>query len=181
VNPANDIPAQTELHLVDGGEALQNNPIWPFLQPARNVSAIIVNDNSADTSQFFPNGSEILTTYVQSLTAGLTRMPFIPSVETFLSEGLNEHAVFFGCGDTSKVTIIWIPNVNYVFPSNISTEQFIYSEAQTTGVIANGQAVIAQNGTAGWGTCLGCALMEKQGGALPTECTACFSTYCYYA
>lgn len=179
VNPANDIAAQTELHLVDGGEALQNNPLWPLLQPSRNVSAIIVNDNSADTSNNFPNGSEILTTYVQSLTAGLTRMPVIPSVDTFISEGLNARATFFGCNDTSKITIIYLPNVNYTFDSGIATAQFVYSEDTTTAMISNGQAVAAQNGTEGWGTCLGCALMMKEGGALPSACTDCFSKYCY--
>ena len=98
------VSAQTELDLVDGGEALQNNPIFPLLQPSRGVDAIIVNDNSADSNNF-PNGSEILTTYVQSLNAGLTKMPFIPSVETFVAEGLNKRPTFFGCDDMSKVTI----------------------------------------------------------------------------
>lgn len=70
-NHSSLVSAQTELDLADGGEALQNNPIWPLLH--REVDVIIVNDNSADTSNNFPNGSEILTTYVQSLSAGLTR------------------------------------------------------------------------------------------------------------
>ena len=98
------VSAQTELDLVDGGEALQNNPIFPLLQPSRDVDVIVVNDNSADSNNF-PNGSEILTTYVQSLNAGLTKMPFIPSVEIFIAEGLNKRPTFFGCNDTSKITI----------------------------------------------------------------------------
>jgi lysophospholipase len=130
-NAANDIPAQKALSLVDGGEALQNNPILPFLQPARNISAIIVNDNSADTSNNFPNGSEILTTYVQSFNHGLTRMPFIPSVETFIAEGLNERATFFGCNDTSKITIVWLPNYNFTFASNVATAQLVYPKDET--------------------------------------------------
>jgi lysophospholipase len=85
------VSAQTELDLADGGLALQNNPIWPLLH--RDVDVIIVNDNSADSNNF-PNGSEILTTYVQSLSAGLTRMPVIPPVATFLSEGLNRRSTF---------------------------------------------------------------------------------------
>jgi Lysophospholipase catalytic domain len=48
---------QAELDLVDSGEALQNNPIWPLLH--RVVDVIIVNDNSADTSQNWPNGVRI--------------------------------------------------------------------------------------------------------------------------
>jgi len=49
-NIANNISAQENLSLVDGGEALQNNPIFPLLQPARNVSVILVNDNSNDAN-----------------------------------------------------------------------------------------------------------------------------------
>lgn len=61
-NSANNVSAQAMLSLVDGGEALQNNPIFPFLQPARKIDVILVNDNSADTGANYPNGSEILTT-----------------------------------------------------------------------------------------------------------------------
>lgn len=106
------VAGQTELDLVDGGEALQNNPIWPALH--RNIDALIVNDNSADTSDNFPNGSEILTTYIQAKSAGLTRMPVIPSVDTFVSQGLNKRPTFFGCNNASQMTIIYMPNVNYV-------------------------------------------------------------------
>jgi lysophospholipase len=104
---------------VDGGEALQNNPIFPLLQPARNVSVILVNDNSNDAGGW-PNGTEILTTYVQSFNHGLTRMPFIPSVETFISQGLNKRATFFSCNATDKITIVYLPNSEYTFASNTS-------------------------------------------------------------
>lgn len=55
---------------------------------------MIVNDNSADTSDNFPNGTEILSTYVQSLNVGLTKMPVIPSVDTFVNQGLNKRPTF---------------------------------------------------------------------------------------
>jgi lysophospholipase len=168
------------LSLVDGGEALQNNPIFPFLQPARNISVIIVNDNSADTSNNFPNGSEILTTYVQSFNHNLTRMPFIPPVETFVSEGLNQRATFFGCNDTSKITIVYLPNYNFTFTSNTATNQYEYPKTETSAMIANGVEIASQGGDASWGTCLGCALMMKTEQALPSECQACFAKYCYY-
>jgi lysophospholipase len=179
-NSANNVTAQEHLSLVDGGEALQNNPIFPFLQPSRNISVIIVNDNSADTSNNFPNGSEILTTYVQSFNHNLTRMPFIPSVETFISEGLNQRATFFGCNDTSKITIVYLPNFNFTYASNTATAQLEYSETETAGIIANGVSIAIQDGKEGWGTCLGCALMMKTGQALPVDCEACFEEYCYY-
>lgn len=177
-NPANPIWEQTELRLVDGGEAMQNNPIWPFLQPARGVDVLLVNDNSADANNF-PNGSEILTTYVQSFNHNLTRMPSIPSVDTFISQGLNKRATFFGCNETDKLTIVYIPNVNLTYPSNTPTTKVQYSASETEGMIGNGVAMANQNGEAGWGTCLGCAIMAKTGNALPSECTACFAKHCY--
>ena len=127
------VAAQKELSLVDGGEALQNNPIFPMLQPARGVDVMIVNDNSADLNNF-PNGSEILTTYVQSLNAGLTRMPVIPSVETFLAQGLNKRPTFFGCDDNAKITIVYLPNENYTFPSNEPTAKLQYMPDETRGM-----------------------------------------------
>lgn len=179
-NSANLISAQPELQLVDGGESLQNNPLFPLLQPARAIDVILVNDNSADTSNNFPNGSEILTTYVQSLSAGLTRMPFIPSVDTFISQGLSKRATFFGCNDTSKVTIVWIPNVNYSFASNVPSAKLKYEKSETDAMIANGVQMAVQGGEKDWATCLGCAVMQKAGGVLPAECGACFTKYCYY-
>jgi lysophospholipase len=179
LNSANLIQSQTSLSLVDGGEALQNNPIFPLLQPERAIDVIIVNDNSADTTYNFPNGSEILTTYVQSLNAGLTRMPYIPSVATFISEGLNQRPTFFGCNDTDKVTIVYMPNYNYTTASNVSTSQLVYSKTQTNEMVANGVAIASVNGDKNWPVCLGCALLKKTGATLPTACTACFEKYCY--
>ena len=193
------VQSQTELLLVDGGEANQNNPIFPLLQPARGVDVIIVNDNSADTDNF-PDGSQILTTYVQSQSAGLTRMPYIPSSATFVSQGLNKRPTFFGCNDTSKITIVYVPNVNYTYPSNVPTTKLQYSKAETAGMypyplfagsckklislvlgmIANGVQIIDKGGDAAWPTCLGCALTMKTGDVLPAACEACFKQYCYY-
>ena len=114
-----------ELALVDGGEADQNNPIWPMLH--RAVDVLIVNDNSADTPMTgaaapnFPNGSEILNTYVQARSAGLTRMPPIPAVDVFVAKGLNKRPTFFGCNGTGVMTVVYLPNVNYVcFPPTIA-------------------------------------------------------------
>lgn len=114
-NSVSLVSGQANLHLVDGGEALQNNPIWPMIQPPRELDVLFVNDNSADTQDNFPNGTGILTSYVQSLNHNLTRMPYVPSVETFIERGLNKQAAFFGCGDTHKITIIYLPNVAYKY------------------------------------------------------------------
>lgn len=170
------VSAQTELDLVDGGLALQNNPIWPLLH--REVDVIIVNDNSADSNNF-PNGSEILTTYVQSLSAGLTRMPVIPPVATFLSERLNQRPTFFGCNDTTKTTIVYLPNYDYTFPSNQSTFKLEYTADETIGMIANGVQIASNGGDEAWPLCLACGLVKKAGGTLPSGCSACYAQYCY--
>ena len=167
------VAGQQTLTLVDGGESLQNNPLFPLLQPARNVSVIIVNDNSADTSANFPDGSELHQTYLQAQLAGLTKMPAIPPTVT------NAHATFFGCNSPSTVTIVYLPNFNYTFPSGESTEKLQYSAAETQGMIGNGNQVALQGGNAGWPLCLACAIVKKTGDALPAGCAGCFSTYCY--
>ena len=169
---------QTELDLVDGGEALQNNPIWPLLH--RSVDVIIVNDNSADTSTNYPNGTEIYTTYQQATAQGLTRMPVIPPVATFIAEGLNVRPTFFGCNDTSKTTIVYLPNADYTYNSGQSTLKLEYTQAETDAMIANGVQVAAKGGDPGWPLCLACGIMKKvRGAALPKGCGACYTQYCY--
>ena len=167
------VTSQQTLTLVDGGESLQNNPLFPLLQPARNVGVIIVNDNSADTSANFPDGSELHQTYLQAQLAGLTKMPAVPPTVT------NLHPIFFGCNTANTVTIVYLPNYNYTYPSGESTEKLQYSAAETQGMISNGNEVALQGGNAGWPQCLACAIAKKTGDTLPAECTACFSTYCY--
>ena len=173
------VSSQPSLYLVDGGESGQNNPIWPFIQPARSVDVLIVNDNSADTSDNWPNGTEIYETYQQAQADGLGRMPVIPPVSTFISEGLNKRPVFFGCNTPNTLTIVYIPNSQYTFPSNEPTFKLQYSKSDTDAMIANGVQIITKGGDAGWPTCLACAVVKKTGGTLPSACTACFSTYCY--
>ena len=174
------VKANKELTLADGGETLQNVPIWPFIQPERNVNVLIANDNSADTSDNFPNGTEIHQTYVRAQAVGLKKMPFIPDVATFVSEGLNKRATFFGCNETGTMFIVYLPNVNYTYPSNQPTTKIQYSKAETDGMIANGVEIATQNGTAGWPFCLACAIKNGDGAKLPKNCNACFQKYCYH-
>jgi lysophospholipase len=171
----------TELNLEDGGFTLQNDPIWPFIQPARSsvIDVLIVNDNSADTADNFPDGSEIYQTYLRSQQAGLSRMPTIPPPSVFASEGLTKRATFFGCHDKTKLIIIYLPNVAYSFPSNQSTATLVYSAADTDAMIANGVQIATQNGDAQWPTCLGCAIMMNSTLILPEACEACFAKYCF--
>ncbi|KAJ9612932.1 hypothetical protein H2200_002873 [Cladophialophora chaetospira] len=174
------VSAQPTLELVDGGVgvAYQGNPIWPFLH-REDVDVIIVNDNAADTQYNFPNGTEILHTYQAAIAAGLTRMPVIPSVATFVSEGLNQKPTFFGCNTNDTATIVYIPNFNYTYPSGQPTAKIQYYKNETDGMIANGVEIASYGGKASWPLCLGCGIMKKSGGTLPNGCAACFKEYCF--
>lgn len=182
-DPAKEVFAVDELYMVDGGIGLHNDPVAPLLEPARNVSVILLSDNSADEDNF-PTGEDMIDAweYVQNISRISYRMPTIPDQDTFLAQGLNKRAVFFGCDEPETVTIVFLPNVNYTYQSNLATTQFQYNEDVTTGMIENGKAIATQNGAEGWGLCLACGIMMKEEGAtLPDGCDACFSEYCYYA
>lgn len=174
------VASQQTLELVDGGVGVgyQGNPIWPFLH--RAVDVMIVNDNSADTTGNFPNGSEIYNTYQAAVAAGLTTMPFIPDAEVFVQNGLNKRPTFFGCNGEDVTTIIFIPNVNYTYPSGQPTAKIQYNVNETIGMIANGVEIANFGGEADWPLCLACGIMKKSGiSPLPYGCDTCYAKYCY--
>ncbi|KAI4722051.1 lysophospholipase [Aureobasidium sp. EXF-10727] len=171
--------AQKEIQIVDGGEGNSAMPFWPLIQPSRNVDVIIAADNGADTTDLFPSGTAIVGAYEQAQAQGLSRMPFVPTLDVFFAQGLNKHAVFFGCDTPDTATVVYLPNNNYTYASNIQTVIIETSEDQTARIIGNGNAVATQDGDAGWAVCLGCAVMKKTGAALPEACDACFVKYCY--
>lgn len=175
-----EVSELSTLELVDGGVGVgfQGNPIWPFLHRP-DVDVIIVNDNSADTLGNYPNGSEIVNTYDAAVAAGLTRMPAIPPVATFVSEGLNQKPTFFGCDDDETATIIFIPNFNYTYESGQLTAKIQYNRTETVGMVDNGVQVASYGGKANWPLCLACGIMKKSGGSLPDGCDACFDEYCF--
>ena len=168
-----------ELRLADGGESFQNDPIWPVLNGGRAADVLIVNDNGADTSNNFPNGSAIYNTYLRARAAGLSKMPAIPDTGTFMARGLNSRPTFFGCDDTNVITIVYVPNKAYSFNSGQNTFRVEYTPNDTDAMIANGVQVGAYGGNGTFGLCVACALMKKTGGGLPDECTGCFSSFCY--
>lgn len=54
-----------------------------------------------------------------------------------------------------------------------------YAVSETENMVANGVAVMTQNGSATWATCLGCAIMEGSRKSLPAACGACFKEHCF--
>ncbi|KAL8827838.1 MAG: hypothetical protein Q9170_006857 [Blastenia crenularia] len=182
------------LTLVDGGEDLQNIPIHPMIQPNRNVDVIFAVDSSADTDNYWPNGTSLVATYERNLnSSGIgngTSFPSIPDTNSFVNLGLNIRPTFFGCNssNTSSITplIVYLPNSPYVFHSNISTFTPSYSTNTRNAIVQNGYEVATMgNATADpqWPICVGCAILsrslERTGTKLPDACTQCFQRYCW--
>ena len=187
------------LTLVDGGEDNQNIPLHPLIQPNRHVDVIFAIDSSADTPNFYPNGSSLVATYERSLNgtdpsggnlANGTSFPAIPDTNTFINLGLNTRPTFFGCNssNTTHITplIVYIPNFPYVFESNFSTFIASYNTSVRDAVIANGYAAATMaDATADstWPTCVGCAILsrslERTGTDMPDVCRQCFTRFCW--
>jgi lysophospholipase len=176
------VSSLTALNFVDGGETHQNIPLLPLIQPVRKIDIIFSNDNSADITTNFPNGTEILTTSMQAQIVGLP-FPFIPDVNTFVSQGLNIRPTFFGCNQTNVPLVIYHPNTNISFPSGVATFTRTYSESDTRGLIQNGLNVATQSNSTQWARCVACAIARRIGGlygtTTSTECRTCFDTYCF--
>ena len=131
--PAAKVSKQKDINLVDGGQSHQNIPIWPFIQPERQVNVLIVSDNSGEVNKF-PIGKSLFHTYQASKAAGLTKMPVIPSETEIQLKGLNKGPKFFGCKGKDTMTIIWLPNSKYSFASNQPTMKLKYSAPETKGM-----------------------------------------------
>lgn len=170
-----------DLHLVSGGQAGEKVPLWPLIQPERGIGVIIANDNSQDTTDMWPNGTSLYSTYLRTRQAGLTTMPLIPNPEVFVERGYTERPTFFGCYDISKATIVYLPNKQYSFPSNIPDWIMEYSSEEVLMMLQNGNQVATFDGNEMYKTCFACILLWKvnEGEGLPMECEQCMDTFCY--
>lgn len=187
------------LSLVDGGEDLENIPLHPLIQPFRHVDVIFAVDSSADTNNYWPNGTSLVATYERSLNgtsadagnlANGTSFPAVPDQNTFVNLGLNTRPTFFGCNssNTSSPTplVIYIPNSPYIYQSNVSTFDPSYNTSQRDLIVENGYNVATMgNGTVNstWPVCVGCAILqrslERTQTAMPQVCTQCFADFCW--
>jgi len=182
-----------ELTLVDGGEDLQNIPLYPLIQPNRHVDVIFAVDSSMDTPSQWPNGTALVATYERSLgkIQNGTAFPSIPDVNTFVNLGLNNRPTFFGC-DAKNITagdaplVVYLPNLPYVALSNVSTFDPSYNNTERNAIIRNGyDASTMGNGTldASWSACVGCAVLsrsfDRSNTTVPDVCKQCFAKYCW--
>lgn len=191
-NSTSLISDSQRLTLVDGGEDLQNIPLYPLIQPYRQVDVIFAVDSSADSDKYWPNGTSLVATYERSLTklANGTSFPAVPGQNSFVNLGLNTHPTFFGCNssNTTHMTplIVYIPNFPYIYHSNFSTFDLRYNTSARNAIVQNGYEVATMgNGTsdAQWPTCVGCAIlsrsMERTETTVPDVCQQCFKKYCW--
>lgn len=194
------------LYLVDGGEDLQNIPLYPLLQPQRKLDVIFAYDNSADTDESWPNGASLVATYErQFLDQGNgTIFPYVPDVNTFRNLNLTTRPTFFGCDAKNLTSLISLDNTtlkNSVFDSplivytanrpfsywsNTSTFKMDYEDKEKKGIIRNGyEAASRLNQTLDkeWAACVGCAIIrreqERNGIEQSDQCKSCFERYCW--
>lgn len=167
------------LYMVDGGMPDRNVPLLPLLEPSRGVDVIVVSDNSNDALAY-PDGSALVAAYEASQSGRLKgRFPAVPAVGEFSTS----QAQFFGCNETDAVTVVYLPNSDWSYASNVSTLQLQFTTAETKGLIDNGNQIATQGGDEYWAGCLACGLTLKSVGAenLPSGCDACLDFYCWYA
>ncbi|WVR05725.1 hypothetical protein IAU60_002749 [Kwoniella sp. DSM 27419] len=175
--------------LIDAGETNQNVPLEPLLVPPREVDAIIAFDSSFDTDTTWPNGTALRTTYERSVQLAKTentgiRMPEVPSENGFINGGYNSRPTFFGCNDTDKPVLIYVPSYPWSAASNTSTYQLEYANSQAHDVMNSGMRSMTLNGTVeSWPRCLACALSDRAFGYTQAnrtaECQSCFDTWCW--
>lgn len=179
---ASQVSSQATLHMVDGGESGQTSPIFPHLLPARNVSLVIVNDNNGDTGSSlpsYPNGTAIYKSYLAAASAGLIRMPVVPSPISYLDNYTSGNPIFFGCKNPDVVTLVWVPNADVTFAAGIATFDLTYTSELSAEMVTNGNAVMSRNNSTEWAVCLGCAILDAGGLDVPSSCDSCFEQYCY--
>ncbi|GEQ66994.1 hypothetical protein JCM33374_g657 [Metschnikowia sp. JCM 33374] len=196
-----DLIGADTLSLVDGGEDLENIPLYPHIQKARGVDIVFAFDSSDDTKNDWPNGTALFETY-KRMTMGQGRtmcLPQIPEPETFVGLGLNKKPVFFGCdssdpkdsnmGETTghiPPLIVYTANRKVSYDSNKSTFKLSYSDDEKRRMIRNGFEVASRNnGTEdrSWRTCVACAIIrreqERRGVEQTEQCKKCFQEYCW--
>ena len=61
---------------------------------------------------------------------------------------MNKRPAFFGYNDASKITVVYLPNANQMYPSGQSTAELEHTPAETSGMIKNGAQVAIMGGSA---------------------------------
>lgn len=184
--------------LVDGGLDNENVPLWPLVEPARDLDVIIAIDSSADVTNW-PNASALYQTSLRAQypTYNHYAFPVMPDTNTVVNRGLNTRPVFYGCSPTTNITnadssfnntktplIVYLPNYPYSALANVSTYKLDYSNSLAQGVIDNSVDMATLGGAdSQWPTCLACAILqrgfERSNTPRPEVCTQCLNKWCW--
>ncbi|SPO22647.1 probable lysophospholipase (lpl) [Ustilago trichophora] len=184
--------------LVDGGLDNENVPLWPLVEPARDLDVIIAIDSSADITNW-PNASALYQTSLRAQypTYNHYAFPVMPDTNTVVNRGLNTRPVFYGCSPTTNITnadssfnntktplIVYLPNYPYSALANVSTYKLDYSNSLAQGVIDNSVDMATLGGAdSQWPTCLACAILqrgfERSNTPRPEVCTQCLNKWCW--
>lgn len=193
----NTLWAPDALVTADGSETLNALPMPVLARPERNVDFIIAWDNAEDVPLQWNNGTNLHTSYLQSLHNPQGPIPFpkVPPPTTFVARGYNSRPVLFGC-DTSLTAapekghespiVLYLANAPYSAYTNYSDSKSALSLEQTREVMVNSFNLVTQaNGTlaSDWPRCLACAAVERSRARLgmprAASCTACFAKWCW--
>lgn len=170
---------QENLYGTDGGYSGQVIPIFPWIQPERDVDVIFVVDTESNGPTNTTDGSAIYSTYLSAQENGLTKMPVVPTVEQFAAQNLSARAQFYGCHDPSVATIIFLPDTELGF---VSSSAFFFTPEQINRTFDGGEAMVTQSQSDDeqqWPACVACGILQKTDTQLPGICTICLQTYCW--
>ncbi|KAI3628360.1 lysophospholipase [Malassezia furfur] len=187
----NHFLSEDYVDLVDGGEANQNIPFEPLIQPARNLDLILAVDGSGDTSNW-PNGSSLMETEKRMNMSMFSsvKFPRVPDMNTMVNQGLNTRPTFFGCQEqgtnvnNTPPIVVYLPSYPYSYFSNKSTYQLEYDNDDAQLFVDNSVNVSTMGGAMDdWHTCLACAIVQRgllrTNKAFPEKCQTCYSKYCW--
>ncbi|CAI4047916.1 hypothetical protein SKDZ_13G1380 [Saccharomyces kudriavzevii ZP591] len=194
-NYTSSIVDSDTLFLVDGGEDGQNLPLVPLIKKERDLDVVFALDISDNTDESWPSGVCMTNTYERQFSKQGKGMafPYVPDVNTFVNLGLASKPTFFGCDATNLTDleyipplVVYIPNTKYSFNGNQSTLKMNYNVTERLGMIRNGfEAATMGNFTddSDFLGCIGCAIIKRKqeslNATLPSECTKCFTDYCW--
>lgn len=142
------------LYLADGGLGGENMPLWPLMQPARQIDVIIAVDAQADgightiDARGYSNGTSLYMSYQKTLLPEYQgyKFPKIPDYRSEFSQlGLHQRPSFFGCYETDAPLVIYFPNYYMVAETDFTTVQASYTQAEIDAVFDNGFAIATQS------------------------------------
>ena len=185
------------IDLVDGGEANQNVPFEPLIQPARKLDMVVAVDASSDISSW-PNGSSLIQTTQRAKQPKFSHIQFanVPSANTFVNRGLNTRPTFFGCQlnkdsilnydekTTPAPLIVYMPNYPYSGWGNEDTYKLSYKPEEQQSMVQNSMDVATMGGQMqDWPQCFACASLmrplQRSKAQIPSECQKCYQKYCW--